>query len=143
MEYAARVGRGWFGVSCFNCGDRGPLHNHHVVPKSKGGIATVPLCERCHGLVHGRSFLNHGELTKAALDARKREGKPISGPTIPVETKLLIEGMKASGMSLGAIARELNRRGVPTARGGVQWYPSTVKSGLGYKRPSRNRVVEQ
>ena len=40
-----------------------------------------------------------------------------------------IGGMAAKGMSLRAIARELDRRGVPTARGGV-WQAVTVRAVL-------------
>src|SRR5437899_2280993 len=38
--------------------------------------------------------------------------------------------LKASGMSLAGIANELNERGVPTAQGGVKWYPSSVRAVL-------------
>lgn len=32
---------------CFNCGSTAELHDHHVVPRSLGGVATVPLCHDC------------------------------------------------------------------------------------------------
>ena len=32
-----------------------------------------------------------------------------------------------AGKSLGQIARDLNADGVPTAHGGAQWWPSTVR----------------
>ena len=36
---------------CFECGL--PMEEmHHVVPKSKGGTKTIPLCATCHGKVH-------------------------------------------------------------------------------------------
>jgi len=38
-------------IKCFNCGMKAE-HNHHVVPRSKGGIKTVPLCNSCHSKVH-------------------------------------------------------------------------------------------
>ena len=61
---------------CFNCGDAGPVHHHHVVPRSLGGIATVPLCPACHGKAHGRErgFRNTSELTRAALGRLKASG---------------------------------------------------------------------
>ena len=49
-----------------------------------------------------------------------------------------IGGLAAQGMSLRAIARELDRRGVPTARGGV-WQAVTVRAVLMRTRPCCER----
>jgi len=38
--------------------------------------------------------------------------------------------MRRKGSGLSAIAAVLNDEGVPTARGGVRWYPSTVRAVL-------------
>jgi hypothetical protein len=39
----------------------------------------------------------------------------------------VLHEIRAAGfISYNAVARELNRRGVPTLRGGRQWYPTTV-----------------
>ena len=46
--------------------------------------------------------------------------------------------MRASGMTLQAIADTLNREGVPTLRGGTKWRPSSVQAATGYKRPGRH-----
>ncbi|RNL61362.1 hypothetical protein EFK50_18595 [Nocardioides marmoriginsengisoli] len=37
---------------------------------------------------------------------------------------------RSRGVTLAAIADELNADAVPTARGGAKWYPSTVKAVL-------------
>jgi hypothetical protein len=37
---------------------------------------------------------------------------------------------RAAGKSLAGIARELNATGTPTAHGGTQWWPSTVRAVL-------------
>jgi hypothetical protein len=47
--------------------------------------------------------------------------------------------MRATGLTLQAIADELNEEGIPTARGGTEWRPSSVQAALGYKRPTRLR----
>ena len=60
-------------IVCFECGIDGEIHNHHVVPKSKGGTKTVPLCIICHGKIHGRDFLNHKQLTRQGLAMQKNE----------------------------------------------------------------------
>jgi hypothetical protein len=46
-----------------------------------------------------------------------------------------IARMRARGMTLQAIADELNAAGVPTVRGGVLWRPSSVQRTAGYRRP--------
>lgn len=89
---------------CFECGAEDDLHNHHVVPKILGGTRTIPLCEKCHGLVHGRHMVNHTRLVVKGLEKARKKGvhlgrKPGSGETpeqflqkhSPIVT-LLIEG---------------------------------------------------
>jgi Recombinase len=46
-----------------------------------------------------------------------------------------IAGLRERGLSLAAIAGELNREGIPTPRGGAEWRASSVQSALGYRRP--------
>ena len=52
-----------------------------------------------------------------------------------------IVAMRASGMTLQAIADRLNAEGVPTLRGGKMWRPSSVQVALGYRRPGQRRVA--
>lgn len=51
-------------------------------------------------------------------------------PALPPEVVDRIRSAHASGESFGAIARELNREGIPTAQGGRQWWPSTIRAVL-------------
>jgi len=46
---------------CFECGHDNPINieMHHVVPQSLNGTKTIPLCVKCHGLVHDRNFIKH------------------------------------------------------------------------------------
>jgi hypothetical protein len=46
-----------------------------------------------------------------------------------------IRAMRASGMTLQAIADRMNAENVPTLRGGIKWRPSAVQSATGYRRP--------
>ncbi len=46
-----------------------------------------------------------------------------------------IRAMRASGMTLQAIADRLNAEKVPTLRGGAMWRPSAVQAATGYRRP--------
>jgi peptidoglycan hydrolase-like protein with peptidoglycan-binding domain len=51
--------------------------------------------------------------------------------------KKRIRAMRASGMTLQAIADSLNGENVPTLRGGTLWRPSGVQAAAGYSRPGR------
>jgi hypothetical protein len=65
-----------------------------------------------------------------------RNGRPRKRPALADNPELVerIVQMRAQGMTLQAIADRLNEEGVPTVRGGTEWRPSSVRSGLGYKR---------
>lgn len=71
------------------------------------------------------------------LAERRRRGLPRPQPpalgrpraTAP-ELVARIRAEHASGKSLGAIARDLNASGTPTAHEGAQWWPSTVRGVL-------------
>lgn len=64
-------------LTCFECGAPAD-HQHHVVPRSKGGTKTVPLCAACHGKVHGHA-LGGRKLTKDALKAKRSRGEKTGG----------------------------------------------------------------
>lgn len=82
-----------------------------------------------------------GERTAAALESKARRGERKGGQA-PIgsrwEAKRLvandgesgavsiIKQLRESGMTIRAIASELNRRGVPVARKGAQWHVTTV-----------------
>jgi hypothetical protein len=71
------------------------------------------------------------------LAERRRTGKPHPAPVrrgrprqVPERFVKRVEAAYTAGQSLGRIARELNADGVPTAQGGRQWWPSTVRAVL-------------
>jgi DNA invertase Pin-like site-specific DNA recombinase len=86
--------------------------------------------------------------TKAALEAAKTRGVRLGNPNpLPAAKKAsealkaqtaayratvrpLLQQLQQEGYTLSATARELNQRGVPTARGarGGRWYATTVKN---------------
>lgn len=72
-----------------------------------------------------------GMRTSAALQQLKAQGARLGRPrTMPDEVLDRIADERSSGSTLAAIAARLNEEGVPTARGGVKWYPSTVRAAL-------------
>jgi hypothetical protein len=55
---------------------------------------------------------------------------------LPEEVVKRIQGAESAGQTAGEIARALNTDGVPTAQGGRQWWPSTVRAVLTRARRS-------
>lgn len=118
---------------CFNCGAVGPVHNHHVVPRSLGGISTVPLCPECHGKAHGREqgFRDTGALTRAALGVKRDRGERTGevpygkraegGRLVDDEAEQAViarvREARSRGRSVRAIAEELRGAGIVSRRG--------------------------
>ena len=94
---------------------------------------------------HEREMI--AQRTKAALQVAKARGVRLGNPNPVPASRLAIRALQAQtaqfhatvlplmeqlqqqGYGLAAIARELNRRAVPTARGGF-WYATTVRNVL-------------
>jgi hypothetical protein len=127
--------------TCFECGSSKRLNNHHVVPKTLGGTKTIQLCEKCHGLVHGRTF-DTTFLTKIAMSKKRKQNYIISGyipfgykksvcgkklTKIPAQQKIIkyIVKMRKNKETLTAIANMMKRNKVKTALGG-KWAANTV-----------------
>ncbi len=73
------------------------------------------------------------ERTRNGMRAARRKG-PASVADHP-ELRERIASMRAAGMTLQAIADQLNADGIPTVRGGAKWRPSSVQAAAGYHRP--------
>jgi len=62
---------------CFECDkseDQIEMHDHHVVPKSRGGTKTTPLCYVCHALVHDKKAVSSRYLIRQAHKERRSKG---------------------------------------------------------------------
>jgi len=118
---------------CFNCGAPSS-QQHHVVPRSLGGIATVPLCHDCHGKAHGRAsgFRNTSELTRAALSVKRDRGESTGeapygmragegGRLVADEGEqsviARVRWLRSSGMTVREITRVLGEIGVMSRNG--------------------------
>lgn len=113
--------------SCFECGAPAE-HDHHVVPRIRGGTRTVPLCGVCHAKAHHRERnMASATLTREALAAKRNKGQRVG--SIPWGYRLAADGvhlercerewrmirrakqLEARGLSQRAIARALNDEG--------------------------------
>lgn len=130
------------GRRCFECGHAAD-HDHHVVPRSLGGTRTIPLCESCHGKVHGCGFTSHRALTARGMQRKRTRGE-YTGGVAPYGWRVGANGVKLevhpgeqaasqrarelreSGLSLRAVAARLEAEGL-LPRSGGRWHPSTVR----------------
>jgi hypothetical protein len=69
--------------------------------------------------------------TARATIKRAAAGRP---PQVPREIVERIRTERAAGKTFRRIAAELNADRIPTAHGGAQWWPSTVRAVLGRRR---------
>ena len=133
---------------CFEC-DAIAEHDHHVIPRSRGGKKTVPLCVRCHSKAHGRK-MGHNRLTKDALQAKKLKGERVG--QVPFGYKLAADGillepnrdqlravkimkqMRRDGFTLREIASRMKAIGVLTSQGRSDWSLSSIQSIIGERR---------
>lgn len=92
---------------CFECGQPA-AHEHHVVPASCGGTKTVPLCETCHGKIHGLGFQNHRELVKLGIQRARENGIRIGNQIVlsPEKCREVVR-LRSEGLSVRQIARKV------------------------------------
>ena len=140
--------------ACWECGAPPPVHHHHVVPRSRGGTRTVPLCERCHARAHHRAGnMTTSAATREALAAKRARGERTGGSmpygyTLAADGKTLVQGgpesegldlirelMERPDLSLRGIARELTARGVKPR--GKAWYGKSVRNIIGTEKKRR------
>jgi Recombinase len=92
--------------------------NRRGIPGAGGGrwhrTSVVRMLTRLDQITSGQDGINNGLTSKRVADVRAEA----FGPTIR-------QLRKAGFVSISAIARELNERGIPTARGG-KWHLSSV-----------------
>ena len=67
-------------LRCFECDTKtSNIHWHHVIPCSMGGTKCIPLCEKCHGVIHDTD-LKISNLIKLGLEKAKERGKILGRP---------------------------------------------------------------
>lgn len=61
-------------MDCFECGKLAE-HNHHVVPRVRGGTKTVSLCTECHSKAHHlNKKMSAPELIKEGMRKARERG---------------------------------------------------------------------
>ena len=113
--------------SCWECRTAGEIHQHHPVPRSRGGTRTIPLCLTCHGKAHHRDgAMSTSALVSAALQAKKARGEALGvaggrnklgANDAEREIVAVVNELRDAGLSIRAIAGELAARGYLTRKG--------------------------
>src|SRR6266542_6011271 len=70
------------------------------------------------------------ERRRPAREQTRKPAKPGRPTAVPPQLVDQIRAAHLEGQSFAQIARELNATGTPTAHGGAQWWPSTVRAVL-------------
>jgi len=106
---------------CWECEAAGvPIHNHHPVPRSRGGTKTIPLCEPCHSKAHHRKKnMNTSTLSKEAMAKAKARGATFGNPNILTDAQPLgVKAKQASASTFNSgvksLAAELRTTGCKT-----------------------------
>ncbi len=92
---------------------------------------TTPAGEAAAGMMAVFSQLERrliGQRTREALAVKRAQGVRLGRPsTLTADVVARIVTERDNGVGVRGIAAALNADGVPTARGGAQWYASTVQ----------------
>lgn len=85
---------------CLECGEPSALR-HHIVPQSRGGRATVPLCRACHTLAHGADLgtLRSESAKRSIADGKHAGGLPPYGYTV-VGGRMIAESGEQAAINL-------------------------------------------
>lgn len=87
---------------CVECGKKAEIY-HHIIPYSKGGRTAVPLCPRCHNLVHEIEGSWSSQLIKDGLARAKVKGVKLGRPSA-VDISFL-KGLIKQGVTYRQIAK--------------------------------------
>lgn len=80
------------------------------------------------------------ERTRSGMRAARRK-RPASVADYP-QLRERIARMRAEGMTLQAIADQLNADAIPTVRGGAKWRPSSLQAATGYQRRPASHTLD-
>jgi DNA invertase Pin-like site-specific DNA recombinase len=112
---------------------------------SSGGRLTARALASVASLERDRLSERTRKGLAAARDKRRASADAAAGGSPNAswpQVSKRIAAMRADGMTLQAIADQLNAEGVPTPRGGAKWRPSSVQTAAGYKRRSRAKHTD-
>ena len=131
-------------MNCFECGELASME-HHVVPQSRGGTKTVPLCGECHGKAHHTDRnMDTSRLVREGLARARARGVRLGSPNARLVARIgnaansaraeayasrvrpIAQALREQGWTLQDIGWALMAYGVPVTRYGRRWSPTAV-----------------
>ena len=133
---------------CVACSNKNSLHNHHLVPRSRGGsddeTNLITLCGACHSRIHGMGGLwaESTHLITKAMQLKKSRGGLVGA--VPYGKELATDGvtlvdnaaeqsvihearrLRGAGLSLRKIASVMGASGV-VARNGKRFAATQIQ----------------
>ena len=137
---------------CFECEATEDVQEHHVVPASRGGTQTIPLCSSCHGKAHGRDGkgMNHSRLVTEGIKKKfdrdpesrsswgrgsdktvskdLRDGCIAKADKFALENGALVYQLREQGLTYQKCADAYMRRDLKTSRGKNTWNNSQMRT---------------
>lgn len=142
--------------ACFECSSPATVL-HHVLPRSKGGTKTVPLCRVCHSKIHNLDLrldaLREDGKRKAVFAGKRLGGLLTYGYDADEKGYIrqnekeqdaisIMKFMRASRFTIKAITVYLNEIGTPT-KCGKKWSDKTVFNILRRKGLPSSMLLER
>jgi|10_taG_2_1085330.scaffolds.fasta_scaffold286227_1 hypothetical protein len=126
---------------CWECGvETEDLHDHHIIPRSRGGMKTVPLCTSCHGKAHHlKKNMAISSLTREGLARAKARGVKLGNsnwePALEKAKHVRQSNADEFARQLGPVIDDLRNRAL------VQTFAelASALNRLGYKTRRNNQ----
>lgn len=138
---------------CWECGLKGDLHSHHVVPKSRGGTKTIPLCVACHSLAHHKKKnMASSTLIRESIRRKIANGEPWGGNAQHMrqmaENSVAVRSRNADTFALTILIQcdRLEQSGINTLSGKVKMLNKlniTTRTGKPWNCSGLHRVIKR
>jgi len=110
---------------CYECG-RMTTGRHHVIPVAHGGTKNIPLCQKCHSIVHDYPVRNP-DLIREGLRKYVANGGTLGRPKVLTDNTIIqIHDLHAGGRTYRQISKLIGVS-IGTVSKAVNEYTTTEK----------------
>lgn len=97
--------------TCFECGSDKNIVEHHIVPRSRGGTITIPLCQICHDKSHHYDSprdISVSSLIRDGLERARKRGVQLGRPKTLDKRTGAVMFLRGNGLSYREICGQLH-----------------------------------